>query len=111
MSARAIIVEEAKETAGLLERQTDVLRHDLKKIEARKTELETQLTVAKLCYERIATFEPEIGGNLQCPRCWIYNNVRSTMQAILSPRQEDVLKCDNCNLKSPLYKLRRNRSR
>ena len=114
MSARALIEEEVTYLAGLLDRQADVLRNDLKKIEARKTDIETQLTVANLCYERIATFEPEIGGNLQCPRCWIYNNIRATMRTIPSLGQEDILKCDNCNLASPFhlpYKIQQIRSR
>jgi hypothetical protein len=37
----------------------------------RQAEADGNVEGASVAYERLARFEPEIGGTLQCPTCWI----------------------------------------
>ena len=38
----------------------------------RGAEAAGQSEAASLAYQRLASFQPEIGGVLQCPECWIH---------------------------------------
>jgi hypothetical protein len=69
----------------------------------RKAEIDAQLEQAKLTYNRAVGFEPQIHGNLQCPRCWVANGTRS----VLTPTQgssdsKDFFGCPICEIKISL---------
>ena len=65
---------------GLHQRATQ-LQTELAEVEARKAALQTELDAARLSQQRLMNFEPQIGRDFQCPRCWVQHEKRS----VLSP--------------------------
>jgi transposase-like protein len=72
------------------------LKHELGEITARKTEIEAHLHSTTVLQERLARFQPEIGGCLQCPRCWVDREMRSSLTRAPSTEKEDSFKCHTC---------------
>jgi hypothetical protein len=54
---------------------------------------------ADLAYERLSRFEPEIGGTLQCPSCWIHYGSRAPLVAIpaINPATTPGFGCQGCD--------------
>ena len=54
---------------------------------------------ADLAYERLARFEPEIGGTLQCPGCWIHYGSQAPLVAIpaINPATTPGFGCEGCD--------------
>ena len=55
------------------------------------------LHATDLAIERLNGFRAEIGGELQCPRCWVAQGVNSPLIATPSDDDTDWLKCRICN--------------
>ena len=66
-----------------------------------------QSDAASLAYQRLASFQPEIGGVLQCPSCWIHYGSQAPLVAIpaINPATTPRFGCDGCdfNLPPPTY--------
>jgi transposase-like protein len=82
------------------------LKHELADIKARKAEIETYLHTTTLLQDRLARFQPEIGGSLQCPRCWVDRETRSSLTEAPGSEKEDSFRCHKCgfDLSIPLQK-------
>jgi hypothetical protein len=82
------------------------LKHELADIKARKAEIETYLHSTTTLQERLARFQPEIGGSLQCPRCWVDRETRSSLTEAPGSEKEDSFRCHKCgfDLSIPLQK-------
>ncbi len=54
---------------------------------------------ADLAYERLARFEPEIGGTLQCPGCWIHYGSQAPLVDIpaINPAMTPGFRCEGCD--------------
>jgi hypothetical protein len=65
----------------------------------RQAEADGDIEGASVAYERLAQFEPEIGGTLQCPTCWIRYGSQAPLIAIpaVSPAPTVRLKCERCD--------------
>jgi hypothetical protein len=65
----------------------------------RQAEAEGDVECASLAYERLARFEPEIGGILQCPMCRIQYGAQAPLVAIpaVSPASTVRFKCEECD--------------
>lgn len=72
------------------------LKSELAEMEQRKVLIETQLTSAQAVRERARNFRPEIGGNLQCPSCWVRNETEVSLTPIPSETQDDLFRCKKC---------------
>jgi transposase-like protein len=72
------------------------LKHELANIKARKAELEAYLHSTTLLQERLARFQSEIGGSLQCPRCWVDRETRSSLAEGPGTEKEDSFRCHKC---------------
>jgi hypothetical protein len=72
------------------------LKHQLADVMARKAEIEAHLVSTTLLQDRLGRFQPEIGGRLQCPRCWIDRETRSSLAGAPSTEREDSFRCDKC---------------
>jgi hypothetical protein len=69
------------------------------KLQTRSALIEEQLEEANRVPDRLARFQPEIAGHLQCPRCWIAQNTRSILAcAPTASGQHDLLRCKACHL-------------
>ena len=56
------------------------LQRKLSAVEAAKLEIEARLDTANHALERLSSFVSIRGSNLQCPRCWINNEVIATLR-------------------------------
>jgi hypothetical protein len=72
------------------------LKHELADIMARKAEIEAHLHSTTVLQGRLGRFEPEIGGSLQCPRCWVDRETRSSLSGAPSTEKEDSFRCHKC---------------
>ncbi len=58
---------------------------------------------ASLAYQRLASFQPEIGGVLQCPECWIHWGSQAPLVAIpaINPATTPSFGCEGCDFSVP----------
>jgi hypothetical protein len=65
----------------------------------RKAEVDGDIEGASSAYERLAWFEPEIGGTLQCPTCWIQYGSQAPLVAIpvVPPAATVRFECERCD--------------
>jgi hypothetical protein len=75
------------------------LKREILDAERRKGETESALRFAQSAVDRVDRFDPEIGGDLQCPDCWINNGVRSKLVSIPSDSEIDWFRCETCHQK------------
>jgi hypothetical protein len=54
---------------------------------------------ASLAYQRLASFQPEIGGVLQCPECWIHWGSQAPLVGIpaINPATTPGFRCEGCD--------------
>ena len=78
------------------EQRSVYLRHELADMTARRTEIEGHLHSTTVLQERLVRFQPEIGGSLQCPRCWVDRETRSSLTEAPSMEKEDRFRCHKC---------------
>ena len=95
------IADQVKQMAArialTLHGKTPQLKAELAKIEARKAAIEAELNTAGLTEHRLMHFEPQIGRDFQCPRCWIEHEKRSVLSGIGGGRdREDFWRCRTC---------------
>ena len=48
--------------------------------------------------QRLAKFQVQTGGQYQCPRCWIDDEVCSNLRPIPSDTKADLFRCGVCHL-------------
>jgi|ERR1700733_10959367 hypothetical protein len=64
-----------------------------------RAEVAGQSDDASLAYQRLASFQPEIGGVLQCPGCWIHWGSQAPLVAIpaINPATTPGFGCEGCD--------------
>jgi hypothetical protein len=64
-----------------------------------RAEAAGQTETASLGYQRLASFQPEIGGVLQCPECWIHYGSQAPLVAIpaINPATTLGFGCGGCD--------------
>ena len=66
-------------------------------IETAKVEIEARLHTANHALERLSTFVSIRGSDLQCPRCWINNEVIASLRlANGDDSGHDEFRCETC---------------
>jgi hypothetical protein len=88
----------AAEFAAFADQRTVYLKRELADMKEQKADIEGRIHAARLAHERLASFQPEIDGNLQCPRCWIEHARQSPLAAIPCTESEESFRCHVCNL-------------
>jgi hypothetical protein len=96
MTPKKSLGQTAIEVANEIQERALRLQPELLAIETRKAEIQAQLNAAKLCHDRLASFQPQIGMDYQCPRCWISNEISSPLTPIPGTDHEDFFKCVTC---------------
>jgi hypothetical protein len=97
MSHTDQLIEIATELAMDAKDNVADLQRKLLAVETAKVELEARLQTAKHALERLSSFVSIRGSDLQCPRCWINNEVIAALRpASGGPSRHDNFRCDTC---------------
>jgi hypothetical protein len=97
MSHADQLIEIATELAMDAKDNVADLQHKLSAIETAKIEIEARLHVANHALERLSSFVSLRGSDLQCPRCWINNEVIARLRpADGSNSGHDNFRCETC---------------
>ena len=73
------------------------LQRKLSAVEIAKVELEARLLTANHALERLSSFVSIRGSDLQCPRCWINNEVIANLRpASGGDSGHDNFQCETC---------------
>ena len=95
------IADELKQVAAEIARSLGArkagLQTELAELEARESEIEALLKAETVSPVRLSNFEPQVGGDFQCPRCWIEHEKRSVLATeFRETRHEDLFRCQTC---------------
>ena len=77
--------------------RVEVLLTEISQLENRLAELRANCDLAKNAVGRVDQFAPEIGGNYQCPMCWVSNGLHGDLRLIPSDTKDGLFRCENCN--------------
>jgi hypothetical protein len=73
------------------------LQRKLSAVEMAKLEIEARLRIANHALERLSSFVSIRGNDLQCPRCWINNEVIASLRPISGGTDGyDNFRCEIC---------------
>ena len=81
------------------------IEREITEIDERKTQLMALRNTARGAAERSLNFQPTIGFDHQCPRCWVDHETRSALNPIPSSR-EDLFRCGQCGYEYGPHLLR-----
>ena len=88
----------AEDIANVAQSRIGPLKKEIEEAEQLKAKAQAELDVAKSAASQVATFEPEFGGDYQCPYCWIRRDTRSALTPIPSSESDvDRFRCVTCD--------------
>jgi hypothetical protein len=97
MSHADQLIEIATELAMDAKDDLADLQRKLSAIETAKVEIEARLHIANHALERLSSFVSIRGSDLQCPRCWINNEVIASLRpASGGTTTYDNFRCETC---------------
>ena len=97
MSHADQLIEIATELAINAKDDLADLQRKLSAIETAKVEIEARLHIANHALERLGSFVSIRGNDLQCPRCWITNEVIANLRpASGSDSAQPNFRCETC---------------
>jgi hypothetical protein len=97
MSHADQLIEIATELAMDAKDNVADLQGKLSAIETAKLEIEARLRIGNHALERLSSFVSIRGNDLQCPRCWINNEVIASLRpASGGPSAHDNFRCETC---------------
>jgi hypothetical protein len=73
-----------------------LLDKELAKVESKRAVLLAERDAANRARERSLNFRPILGGNYQCPSCWIMKEERSTMHTRSARINNHFFQCGAC---------------
>lgn len=92
------LIQLAADTAHVAQSRIEHLRNEIKKAEETKATAQAELEMARSAASQADSFQPEIGGNYQCPYCWVQRDIRSDLKPIPSAESDvDRFKCVTCD--------------
>lgn len=100
MSIEGEITQNAREIASRLQAAAMRIHKEYLEAEAEAEAVAQQLKAksdtACTAPKRLTNFSVKIGGDYQCPACWIERNSRSALMPKQSTTKDDVLECGEC---------------
>jgi hypothetical protein len=77
------------------------LKKELEQAQLRVNEIQSKLEQARLARQRSINFSPFLGGEFQCPECWVRREMKSVMKPFDS--QKDMFHCKHCGLEIAMH--------
>ncbi len=75
------------------------LRVEKLDLQAKLDEVKTKLDRAETAIDRARAFHIRVNGRLQCPRCWVEDEVAADLAPIPNGDGEDAFRCGICRSK------------
>lgn len=89
--------QKAVQVANDLEGRNLALKREIQEIELRLAERKAALELGGFPLERARDFVPSLGGEYQCPVCWVSRQRQSRLRPIDNPdSQDDIFACREC---------------
>ena len=97
MDASEELLSMAQRCALQAKHKTSQLKAELEQVEAQKREVEAKYRHVNKAAQRLLDYQPRIGNEYYCPRCWVDRGERRALDAsVPSPQNYTVLHCDRC---------------
>jgi hypothetical protein len=96
MDAATALIEEAQHIASGADNRARQLQAQLDDIKAKKLAVDAELERAKSTSKRLLNYQPRVGRDFQCPRCWVQHEVRAPLSSIPGTDEHDILRCHTC---------------
>jgi hypothetical protein len=88
----------AADVAHVAQSRIEHLKKEIEEAEQLKAKAQAELGVARSAASQADTFEPEFGGDYQCPYCWVRRDTRSALKPIPSRESNvDRFRCVTCD--------------
>jgi DNA-directed RNA polymerase subunit RPC12/RpoP len=88
----------AEDIAHVAQSRIEPLKKEIEEAEQLKAKAQAELDMAKSAASQVVTFEPELGGDYQCPYCWIRRDIRAALKPIPSSETDiDRFRCVTCD--------------
>jgi hypothetical protein len=100
MSTESDLLDIAAHLMKSFEARETALQRELRDLEARQAEVQTELKLAGNAKDRFGRYQPGSQGDFRCPYCWM----KGEQQPPLYPlgggtRDEDYFRCSECKEK------------
>jgi len=93
----------AADIAHVAQSRIDHLKKEIGEAEQLRAKAQAELDMAKAAASQVDTFEPEFGGDYQCPYCWVRRDIRSALKPVSSNETNvDQFRCVTCDAKIEL---------
>jgi len=88
----------AADIAHVAQSRIEHLKKEIEEAEQLKAKAQAELEMAKSAASQVDAFEPEFGGDYQCPYCWVRRDTRSALRPIPSSESNvDRFRCVSCD--------------
>ena len=88
----------ATDVAHVAQSRIEHLKKEIQEAEQLRFKAQAELDMAKSAASQVDTFEPEVGGDYQCPYCWVRRDTRSALKPIASSESNvDRFRCVTCD--------------
>lgn len=87
----------AREAATDVQQRIEGLQNEILNLEQSVTEKKAALKLAMSAVHRLDHFRPEVGGDVQCPDCWVTRGVQASIVPIPSSTGDDLFRCNTCH--------------
>lgn len=94
--AKTELKQIAIQVANDLEGQSLGLQKEIQHAELHITKLKLQLEASRAARKRSLNFSPSIGGELQCPECFVSRDHKSSLRPVPSRDGNDRFVCNTC---------------
>jgi hypothetical protein len=91
------LIQLAQRAAENEQQRIETLSKELQEAEERVANLSAALTSAKSAVGRLDEFEPQLGGEYQCPYCWVIRSVEAEITPIPGETNVDWFRCKTCD--------------
>jgi hypothetical protein len=88
----------AEDIASVAQSRIGPLKKEIEEAEQTKAKAQAEIDIAECAVSQVATFEPEFGGEYQCPYCWVRRDIRAALKPIPSSETNvDRYRCVTCD--------------
>ena len=97
-AANVKLKQTAIRIANHIEGNALALKREFLQVKAHEAELQASINAASAARERSRNFVPLVGGDYQCPSCWVERERKASLRPVDSENRNDNFVCRECGL-------------